>query len=177
MFRFLCNYIIPFKNLFPTKHNQQMKKIITFMFSAILVAGCSPGSDDLSSAEKAELIKNVQEDASFKELAKLQNSHMLAIAKDYYGHSSSNGNIIKDGLRNCKSGEQVIELYKKAGFKHADEYVETTNRMVYLNLELKKKHPELAGLSKAERKQLFSFPSPTANELKSIATSRQKSLK
>ncbi|WP_159478816.1 hypothetical protein [Dyadobacter sp. 3J3] len=151
-----------------------MKRIKYLLILGVLATGCSTDYNDITEAEKTKFITKVKADPLFEELTDLQNQHLVAVASDFYGHSTTNGSMIKEGLKNCTSGPQMINLYKKAGMRNAEQYVENTDRIIYLQVDLKKKYPTLLRLDANDRKELFDVQKPKSSELQSIADTKNK---
>ncbi|RYE19876.1 MAG: hypothetical protein EOP45_11945, partial [Sphingobacteriaceae bacterium] len=117
----------------------------------------SEGSDSGSSKSlhrSVELARTSLGRHAMDELMKTENQHMIAVAKDEYGHSTMQSRLIENESKQCKSGKDFINLYNKAGMKNTEQYFEITNRILSLKNDVLKNHPKIMALNRRDRNKL-----------------------
>lgn len=135
------------------KTNSKTIRLLSCLVLSIFVAGCIDNDKDLDAVN--ESIYAIQKDELFYNLKESIQNREEEIIDKTFDFSSLDRKIINEGLQNCKTKEDFIDLYRKAGMKNADEYFNSITDQINSINSIAKRFPQISKMSSGERKLLL----------------------
>jgi hypothetical protein len=149
-----------------------MKKttILAFLLSLSLFSCKDIASE--SNMNRETLITNLLKDKDFQELKIAENDYFAIEKKAIQSSVKVDWNLIKQG--HPKSKEESIKLFREAGMKNPEEYINTKLRIMSAMLRLREKYSELKSLNRNDRHNIFK---ETSNRFKNEQIKNNRILK
>ena len=123
-----------------------------FFGASLLIFGCNYDVHNVAD----ENVINIQKDESFVELQASINSREEKIIDQTYDFSGVDLVKIKNGLKDCRTEQDYVELYTSAGMKNPVNYLNSIKHHVSSINSLAKRYPEIQKMDLDTRRKLLS---------------------
>lgn len=130
------------------------KMFIWVCIVAISFDSCTSKVED-SPQEQILLVQGIVKDASFLKLRDIQQKKDNLVADGKIDFTNFNAEFVSKEMKNCKSMDEAVEIYKKGGMPNAKEYLELNTKYIESLVEMQKNFPKIKNLSEVNRRDLM----------------------
>jgi hypothetical protein len=131
-----------------------MKKVLMMLIVLIVFSSCGE-HEVVSESDRSQLLEKLaKEKAVLRVKNALENENKL-MAEGKIDFTNFDHNLIIKERVNCKTLDETIALYKKAGMENPKEYLVAINELSESLYELKNQVPEIRQLKPDEFSQLI----------------------
>lgn len=131
-----------------------MKKVLMMLIVLSVFSSCSE-HEVVSESDRSQLLEKLaKEKAVLRVKNALENENKL-MAEGKIDFTNFDHNLIIKERVNCKTLDETIALYKKAGMENPKEYLVAINELSESLYELKNQFPEIRQLKPDEFSQLI----------------------
>ena len=148
-----------------------MKKVLMMLIVLIVFSSCGE-HEVVSESDRSQLLEKLaKEKAVLRVKNALENENKL-MAEGKIDFTNFDHNLIIKERVNCKTLDETIALYKKAGMENPKEYLVAINELSESLYELKNQVPEIRQLKPDEFSQLIR-PNKKSREQASVYLMRK----
>ena len=148
-----------------------MKKVLMMLIVLSVFSSCGE-HEVVSESDRSQLLEKLaKEKAVLRVKNALENENKL-MAEGKIDFTNFDHNLVNKERVNCKTLDEIIALYKKAGMENTKEYLVAINELSESIIELKTQVPEIRQLKPNEISQLIR-PSKKSREQASVYLMRK----
>ena len=131
-----------------------MKKVLMMLIVLSVFSSCGE-HEVVSESDRSQLLEKLaKEKAVLRVKNALENENKL-MAEGKIDFTNFDHNLVTKEIVNCKTLDETIALYKKAGMENTKEYLVAINELSESLYELKNQFPEIRQLKPDEFSQLI----------------------
>lgn len=131
-----------------------MKKVLMMLIVLSVFSSCGE-HEVVSESDRSQLLEKLaKEKAVLRVKNALENENKL-MAEGKIDFTNFDHNLVTKEIVNCKTLDETIALYKKAGMENPKEYLVAINELSESLYELKNQFPEIRQLKPDEFSQLI----------------------
>ena len=131
-----------------------MKKVLMMLIVLSVFSSCGE-HEVVSESDRSQLLEKLaKEKAVLRVKNALENENKL-MAEGKIDFTNFDHNLVNKERVNCKTLDEIIALYKKAGMENPKEYLVAINELSESIIELKTQVPEIRQLKPNEISQLI----------------------
>lgn len=131
-----------------------MKQYLSMLMFLCLFSACSE-QKEISEVDRSQLIEKLSSEPAVLRVKNALEHENKLMAEGKIDFTNFNHDLVNRESKNCKTIDESIALYKKAGMKNPEDYLLAIKELNESLLELKIQVPETAQLSPKEFSQLI----------------------